>query len=135
MTPEWLTVGNHQRLIRMWLQSELVNDNNGRTQHWSKASKRKKAFVEQLTQLGAVRNEPYGFFCNLVITRILGKNQREWDSDSVLRGNAKELVDALVFCNWFKDDKPSCLHVIGNQDASRRMVGPSIEIEVWKPGK
>ena len=31
-----------------------------------------------------------------LVNRMLGPNQWKWDADSVLRGSAKELIDALV---------------------------------------
>ncbi|MCP4887507.1 MAG: hypothetical protein GY904_12940 [Planctomycetaceae bacterium] len=42
----------------------------------------------------------------LVITRWLGKGQRLWDADSVLRGEAKQLVDAMIDAGVARDDSP-----------------------------
>ena len=38
--------------------------------------------------------------------RLLGKGQRLWDYDSIGRGSAKELLDAVVATGWFVDDGP-----------------------------
>lgn len=37
---------------------------------------------------------------------MLGERQRFWDSSSGLRGNYKEIEDAMVAAGWFNDDGP-----------------------------
>ena len=69
----------------------------------------------------------------LIITRVLGKNQRLWDSDSVLRGSAKQMIDAIVGTGLLKDDSPKHVAlVIGQQDDSRRDEGPMIEVDFYQ---
>lgn len=67
----------------------------------------------------------------VTITRVLGKGERLWDADSVLRGNAKQLLDALVDAGYFVDDGPKYIsEVTGRQDDSRRGDGPAIQVEI-----
>lgn len=84
-----------------------------------------------LASSGYKRETPYSERVNLTITRILAPGQRLWDADSVLRGNAKELIDALVELGWFKDDGPRCIGVCdGRQDVTRRVEGAAVEIRI-----
>jgi hypothetical protein len=49
----------------------------------------------------------------------------------VLRGNYKEIEDALVACGWFVDDSMQYIAItIGKQDETRRKEGPAIELEI-----
>ncbi len=80
-----------------------------------------------------LKRDPFKFPVKLTLTRILGPNQRLWDADSVLRGNAKQLVDSLVAVGWFHDDSMKYItQVIGAQDATQRENGPAVLIEVFK---
>ena len=66
---------------------------------------------------------------NVVSNKTLGPFL--WDADSVLRGNAKELIDSLTALGWFHDDSPKWIVAVdGRQDASRREIGPMVEVEV-----
>jgi hypothetical protein len=113
------------------LPINLTNDNRGRSQHWTKANKRKAEYLQVLAEHLCVRNKYFPRGVKLVITRILGKGQRLWDPDSICRGSVKELVDALVQSHWFEDDGPEFIaQVIGKQDAEFRSDGPAVEIEV-----
>jgi hypothetical protein len=48
------------------------------------------------------------------------------------RGNVKELIDSLVELGWFVDDGPKWItHCDYRQDASQRINGPSVMIEVF----
>jgi hypothetical protein len=120
-------------LHEVTLPINLTNDNGGRSQHWSKANKRKREFLEILASHMQVRTKPFPRGVTLVITRILGKRQQKWDNDSVLRGSSKELLDSLVQSGWFEDDGPEFIkRVIGNQTADFRHEGPAVWIEVLK---
>ena len=68
----------------------------------------------------------------LLITRHLGKNQRYLDPDSVLRGNAKQLVDSLIEIGVAPDDSIKHLKfVIGLQSDKHRELGPYTSVEVF----
>jgi len=67
------------------------------------------------------------------LTRIIGPRHRLWDADSVLRGSAKQLIDSLVAIGWFHDDGPKWItSATGVQDASQRVNGPAVMVEVFK---
>lgn len=67
----------------------------------------------------------------LVVTRHLGKGDRLWDMDSVLRSSAKELIDSLVESGYIKDDSPKYVAwVVGLQDDSNRQAGPFTTVEI-----
>tara|TARA_R110002110_G_scaffold116667_3_gene288278 strand:- start:393 stop:671 length:279 start_codon:yes stop_codon:yes gene_type:complete len=77
--------------------------------------------------------EPFEFPVQIRLTRIIGPRQRLWDADSVLRGSAKQILDALVAIGWFHDDGPRWItSATGVQDASQRENGPAVMIEVFK---
>ncbi len=69
----------------------------------------------------------------MVVTRVLGKGERLWDADSVLRGNSKQMLDAIVGSKLLKDDNPKHVAlVIGMQDDTRREIGPLIEVGFYE---
>jgi len=110
---------------------ELTNGNDGRGNKWFSSAKVRKQIETQLLAAGHER-EPFDHPVRLVITRILGTGQRKWDADSILRGNSKELIDALVAIGWFVDDGPRWItRVDGEQDDTRRQDGPAVKLEVW----
>lgn len=77
--------------------------------------------------------EPFDFPVEIQLTRIIGPRQRLWDADSVLRGSAKQLIDSLVAIGWFHDDGPKWItSATGVQDASQRVNGPAVMVEVFK---
>lgn len=113
------------------LPIELTNGNDGRGNKWCSSSRVRKKIEEILRLMGHER-EPIDGPCCVHITRILGPNQRLWDADSILRGNAKELLDALVSLGWFVDDGPKWIkQVVGFQDDARRNEGPSVVVTVF----
>ena len=81
---------------------ELKNGNTGRSKHWSSASRDKKAFLRAIGEAVETWDVPV----DITVTRVLAKGQRLWDADSVLRGNAKELIDTLVTRKYIVDDGP-----------------------------
>lgn len=112
------------------LPIELDNGNTGRTKHFSQASKRRKQYEGVLRRMGLVK-EPPAYQQHVTITRILGRGQRYYDLDSLCRGNAKELLDAMTACGWWKDDSYKWLTGVDfRQDANRRTLGPAIEVHV-----
>jgi hypothetical protein len=124
---------------------ELDNGNTGRTKHWGSANKDRhswrKAFNKaivipangaELAFYDHVQTPP-SHKQGLVIRRVLGPRQKFWDSDSVLRGSAKELIDGLCEAGMaFDDNLKYIAWSIGDQDGDRRTIGPFTEIEVWK---
>lgn len=117
--------------LSVLLPFELKNENQGRKKNWYTPAKERKSFESRLRRLDMVR-EPFDKPVRLELTRILGKGQKLWDSDSILRGNSKELIDSLVAVGWFHDDKPKWItHTFGFQDANQRESGPAILVEVF----
>jgi hypothetical protein len=114
--------------IKFTLPVPLSNNNEGQSRHWSKAAKCKQTFGQAL--IGHKGTKP-AHPQRIVITRILGKGERLWDADSVLRGSAKQLIDSLVDAGYLIDDGPKYLvEALGRQDASRRKEGPAVEVEI-----
>ena len=120
-------------LLCKTLPIELTNGNDGRGSKWFSSAKVRKKIEETLRDLELER-DPFEFRVNIVLTRVLGKGQRFWDADSILRGNAKELIDALVAVGWFHDDGQKYVaEVRAFQDASQRASGPSVVVKVEGP--
>ncbi len=110
------------------LPFELTNSNDGQGGHWGGSSKARRQFESDLRKLGLVF-DPFTCKVSVVVVRILGKGQRLWDSSSVLRGNYKQLEDAMVACGWFTDDSPRYItDTRGRQDDTARSRGPEIKI-------
>lgn len=119
-------------LIDELLPIELTNDNKGRSKHWSSAKKRRDEYEATLRVMRKQR-EPFAHAVRIEITRVLGKGQRLWDADSMGRGNAKELVDALVAVGWFHDDGPLWITACDyRQDAGHRKHGPAVRVRVFR---
>jgi hypothetical protein len=116
-------------LLSRLLPIELTNGNDGRGSKWFKSSKiRKQIAIVLFTE----KRKPFDYPVAIRITRILGRKQQLWDSDSVGRGNAKELIDSLVELGWFHDDGPKWItHCDYRQDSSQRENGPSVLVEVF----
>lgn len=119
-------------LVSVIVPIALTNGNEGRNKHFGAAAKRRKEYEQTLRAMGLVR-QPFDFPISLTLTRILGKGQRYYDPDSVLRGSAKELIDALTACGWWHDDSIKHITAVyGLQDDTRRAIGPATEIRVMK---
>lgn len=110
------------------LPIKLINDNQGRSQHWSKAAKRKRDYVAMVRLLGG-RRIPFESPVKLKLTRVLGPRERLWDADSVGRGSAKELIDALVACGWLHDDGPKWVSAVEYHQEVDRKNGPAVKLE------
>ena len=66
------------------------------------------------------------------MTRQLGKNQKWYDPDSVLRGYAKQAIDSLIEIGVAPDDSIKHLKfVIGLQCDESRELGPYTSVEVF----
>ena len=118
--------------MKILLPIELTVGNDGQGFSWHATAATRKRLGTQIRILCG-RRKPIDYQVDLVITRVLGPRQKLCDSANLLRGNAKQLLDALVACGWFVDDGPKWIrHCDGRQDASRRKVGPAVEIEIIK---
>lgn len=118
-------------ILSVTLPIELTNGNDGRGNKWFSSAKVRKVIEAQLRQLGHQR-APYGHKVSMRVTRILGPRQSKWDADSILRGNSKELIDALVAIGWFVDDGQKWIsEVTSAQDDTQRQNGPSVLVEVF----
>lgn len=112
------------------LPVELTNRNDGQGHSWFRTAHEKERILRILT---GQKREPFRFPVRITVTRILGKRQRLWDADSVLRGNAKQLIDSLTDLGWWVDDSPEWItDAQGHQDATRRDKGPAVLIEVFE---
>lgn len=112
------------------LPIELTNGNEGRSKHWGSAAKRRKKY-EGIIRLLRPNPAPLRTPVKITITRILGRKQRHYDADSLGRGNAKEIIDAIVACGFLPDDGPRHVtEVTYRQDASKRAFGPATEVTI-----
>lgn len=112
------------------LPIELTNGNDGRTKHFWQAAARRKQYEATIRLLHA-RPKPIPTPVTITVTRVLGKGQRLFDADSLGRGNAKELIDAIVAAGFLPDDGPRHVReVTYRQDTTRRRDGPSTEITI-----
>ena len=119
---------------RYILPIELTNGNEGRTKHFSASAKRRKQYA---TTLGWMfKNFPtYQVPVTVAVVRILGPKEKPWDSSSGLRGNWKEIEDALVASGVFLNDSPQYIEETRFfQDDEQRQNGPCIELLITKRG-
>lgn len=118
-------------LLDMTLDIELTNNNTGKSYRWRR--KRDRDGFEQLLKAWNLVRTPFDVPVRVVVTRILGPRQSMWDYSSGLRGNYKELEDALVACGWWHDDGPRWIRDVAfRQDASQRVNGPKVRIQVFE---
>ena len=117
-------------LIAINLPIKLENDNNGQGHGWKRTAKRRESIESELRAAGHIR-VPFEFKVRLVVMRVLGKRQKLWDDDSVLRGSAKQLIDSLVACGWFVDDSVKWLKVEQTQWVPQIREKPSVTIQVF----
>jgi hypothetical protein len=116
--------------MKIILPIKLTNGNTGRGTAWYMSASFRKKVEKKLRGLGLARS-PFQMPVKVTVTRILGKGERMWDSSSVLRGNWKEIEDALVAIGWFVDDSTEYIHTTdGRQDDTRRDKGPAVELEI-----
>ena len=130
---------------------KLKNNNQGQGRHWSGSHKERRIASEAVANAlvryfpcveseSAVRLSEWlserQIDCDqklgLVVWRILGKRERLWDADSVLRGNYKQIQDALIEAGLAEDDSPKYIEwVLGRQDDTIRDLGPKVLVEVY----
>jgi hypothetical protein len=116
----------------IYLPIQLTNGNTGRGHHWIASAKRRKAYEQIiLAKYGKLVPPPYPQ--HVAVTRLLGKGERLWDYSSGLRGNYKELEDAMTACGFWHDDGPRWVRSVAFiQDDSRRHEGPGVRLELWE---
>lgn len=116
------------------LPFELTNGNDGRGSRWFNSAKIRKKFEAALRLIYPDR-KPFDFPVVVHVTRVIGKNQRLWDSSSIGRGNYKEIEDAMVAIGFYFDDGPKYItETRFFQDDSRRDEGPKIEVSIFRKG-
>ncbi len=103
------------------LPIELTNNNTGRTQHFGRSASQRRKY-ERIIRGKFGQQKPFECKVDVVVVRVLAKRQRLWDYSSVLRGNWKEIEDALVACGFLHDDGPQYVGCcLGLQDAETRL--------------
>lgn len=116
------------QLASLTLPLKLTNDNEGRSKHWSKASKRRGEYATVVRVVGG-RRRPFEQPVRLTVTRIVGPRERLWDADSIGRGSVKELIDSLVECGWLVDDGPKHVTEVAYRQTIDRQAGPAVKVE------
>lgn len=121
-------------LLSVELPIELTNGNDGRGSKWFRSATVRDKIERDLRKLGLVRKP---FDCPVIVrvTRMLGRNQRLWDSSSVGRGNWKEIEDALVVLGWFVDDGPTYIVETRFRQVSQAVSGrvkPATVVDVFE---
>ena len=117
-------------LFRKRLPIELTNGNDGRQKTWYLPASRRKKYESILLTM-RLRRDPFPVPVVVTVVRILGKGQKFWDSSSGLRGNYKEIEDALVAVGWFREDSFEWIKETRfRQDGTRRGEGAGVEIIV-----
>lgn len=121
-----------QPILSVVIQMNMTNSNDGQGHAWQRTARDRKKIAADLAQQ-SLQRKPFEFPVRLVVTRILGPRQKQWDADSILRGSYKQLQDELVCQGWFHDDSTKYITAVdGRQDGSQRENGPAVKIEVFK---
>jgi hypothetical protein len=103
------------------LPIELTNNNTGRTQHFGRSASQRKKY-ERIIRAKFGQQVPFSSKVEIVVQRVLAARQRLWDESSILRGNWKEIEDALVACGFISDDSPAYIGMcVGVQDTETRL--------------
>jgi len=124
-----MTTTKPKPIASLFLPIQLTNDNGGRNAKWYRTAKRKAEYA-MMVRVYSGRRVPFDFPVVLRITRILGPRQQFWDEDSIGRGSAKELVDAIVQHGWLHDDKRKWVsRVIYQQTDKHRDRGPAVQVD------
>jgi hypothetical protein len=129
--PVLLARGEGQlELIRLPIR--LANNNGGRGGSYHASATFRKKCEGHLRAWGlAAKPVRFPFPVRVRVIRVLGPHERKWDTSSILRGNYKEIEDALVAIGWFPNDSPDWIvETLPDQDDSQRGFGPAIVIDV-----
>lgn len=115
-----ISIRHDDLLKRITLPIQLTNYNDGQTRHFGMSASQRKKY-EKIIRAKFGQQKPFDVPVRILVVRVLGKGQRLWDYSSVLRGNWKQIEDALVACGFLHDDGPQYVTlVVGVQDASDR---------------
>ena len=110
----------------------LTNGNDGQQKNWQSTANARKHF-QAMFRMWGIKRFPFDFPTRVIWTRILGPHERAWDYTSILRGNAKQIEDALVDMGWWHDDGPEYItQAIGAQIVDRRQDGPALKIDIYR---
>ncbi len=119
-------------LHRASMAIELTNGNDGRGSKWFSSAKVRDQIEGVLRITGHIR-QPFAVPVVVRVTRVLGVRQQLWDYSSGLRGNWKEIEDALVVLGWFEDDGPKFItEVQFRQLVPKKRGSPSVIVEVFE---
>ena len=140
-----------KKLFDISVKTKLKNNNQGQGHHWGSTAKDRKEFDRLVAdsmvltfddETGELSAAPFSEslsgvqlsdLVSLTITRVLGKGERLWDNDSILRGSAKQLLDAIVGTGLLADDNPKYVSlVVGLQDDTQRELGPRIDVGFYE---
>lgn len=113
------------------LPFELTNGNEGRSKKYFASNDARKRFHADLIVMG-LKRAPFDTPVIVHVIRLLGKGQKYWDSSSGLRGNYKELEDALVAVGWFHDDSYKCIPETRFFQERAENGKPGIRLEVYR---
>jgi hypothetical protein len=121
-------------LDEVLLPVKLTN-RNYQQNSWTTSAGDKRKLGRILQTVVGIR-EPFEEPVILEVVRILGPNERFWDMDSGLRGNAKELIDVCVQTGWFHDDSPKWIkQVVFTQDSTQRESGCAVLLRMFRVKK
>lgn len=109
----------------------LTNGNNGQGRQWYETDNEVKRCKKLLRELKYVFR-PLEFPVKLRITRLIGKGKQYWDPSSILGGNIKQLIDAMVACDWFVDDSRKWVTAVIPHQMERRDKPPGVRIEIFR---
>ena len=116
--------------IELLMPIRLTNANNGQTKRYQ-PSARFRNDCGDWCKVWFPGKKPFDHPVRLLVTRILGKGQQLWDEDSIGRGNAKQIIDSLVACNIFHDDRSRWIAGVDyRQDANQRLDYPRVSIRI-----
>lgn len=117
-------------VLEFTLPVRLTNDNNGQKRHWGRSARRRTELGLQIKAWFPLL-KPIPFPVRVSVIRVLGKGDRLWDEDSIGRGNAKQLIDALRKAGMFVNDDPRWIvSVPYSQDSSDRREYPRVRIRI-----
>lgn len=106
-------------LDQITLPYKLSNNNGGQGRAWYMTHKDRLEIERVIEESGKRREIPFLCKVALKVVRIYPKKSRcrKWDYDSVLRGNSKQIIDALTAAGWFLDDGANHIcQVVGDQE-------------------
>lgn len=135
ITPTWLVAACPSGpLATVEIDWALSNRNDGRGYHWRRTHRERMTLDAVVRAAEVPPQVPFTTPVVLVVVRVIPAGGRRWDECSVGRGNAKELIDAMVAGGWFHDDSPKWIrHVVWCQDARTRPDTAKIGVQIW-PG-